>query len=105
MAFYDSPEAPVQCAVEIAKSWGGTRRRVRMAIHSGPVEVMTDANGGKNVAGAGIDVAQRLMNCADADHILVSKPVAEDLEQYERWRPHLHPSVKWSWITRRGFPL
>ena len=91
VAFYDSPEAPVQCAVEIAKSWGGTRRRVRMAIHSGRVEVMTDANGGKNVAGAGIDVAQRLMNCADADHILVSKPVAEDLEQYERWRPHLHP--------------
>ena len=91
LAFYDSPEAPAQCAVEIAKAWRDTRRRVRMAIHSGPVEVTTDANGGKNVAGTGIDVAQRLTSCAEADHILVSKRVAEDLEQHERWRPYLHP--------------
>jgi TolB-like protein/class 3 adenylate cyclase/Flp pilus assembly protein TadD len=92
LAFFNSPEAPVQCAVEIAKSWrGNLQSRVRMAIHSGPVELITDVNGRKNIAGAGINVARRLMNCADADHILLSKRVAEDLEQYERWRPHLHP--------------
>ena len=92
LAFFNSPEAPVLCAVEIAKGWrGNSQTRVRMAIHSGPVELVTDVNGRKNIAGAGINVAQRLMSWADADHILLSKRVAEDLEQYERWRPNLHP--------------
>ncbi len=92
LAFFNSPEAPVQCAVEIAKNWRGHEQsRVRMAIHSGPVELVTDVNGRKNIAGTGFNVAQRLVHCADADHILLSNRVAEDLDQYERWRPHLHP--------------
>jgi TolB-like protein/class 3 adenylate cyclase/Flp pilus assembly protein TadD len=92
LAFFNSPETPVHCAIEIAKSWHSQpETHLRMAIHSGPVELVTDVNGRKNIAGAGINVAQRLLHCADADHILLSKRIAEDLEQYERWRPHLHP--------------
>ena len=59
-------------------------------IHSGPVNLVTDANNRTNVAGAGINIAQRVMDCGDAGHILVSKHVAEDLEHYARWQPHLH---------------
>jgi class 3 adenylate cyclase len=64
--------------------------RVRMGIHSGPVSGITDVNDRSNVAGAGINLAQRVMDCGDAGHILLSKHVAEDLEEYEQWRPLLH---------------
>src|SRR5262249_62283106 len=64
--------------------------RVRMGIHSGPVNAITDLNEQANIAGAGINIAQRVMDCGDAGHILVSKHVAEDLEHYPRWKPYLH---------------
>jgi adenylate cyclase len=64
--------------------------KVRMGVHSGPVNEITDLNGQANVAGAGINVAQRVMDCGDAGHILLSKHVADDLEHYPRWQPYLH---------------
>src|SRR5260370_1364868 len=63
---------------------------LRMGIHSGPVNEVVDVNQRQNIAGAGINLAQRVMDCGDAGHILVSKHVAEDLEQHDRWRPFLH---------------
>ena len=63
---------------------------MRMGIHSGPVSEVTDVSGRTNIAGAGINMAQRVMDCGDAGHILLSKHVAEDLEEYEQWRPLLH---------------
>src|SRR6267378_5221090 len=84
-------EAPVLCAVEIANALRAhPELRVRMGIHSGPVNEVTDLNEQANIAGAGINIAQRIMDCGDAGHILVSKHVAEDLEQYPRWRANLH---------------
>src|SRR5438105_3850545 len=91
MVFRNSPEAPVLCAIEIAKALKTyPELRVRMGIHSGPVNEVTDLNEQANIAGAGINIAQRVMDCGDAGHILVSKRVAEDLEHYPRWRPFLH---------------
>jgi len=91
LAFRNNPEAPVLCAEEIAKALKSHPEiRVRMGIHSGPVNEVTDLNEQANVAGAGINVAQRVMDCGDAGHILVSKHAAEDLEQYDQWQPYLH---------------
>ena len=91
LVFRNSPEAPVLCAMEIAKALKNhPELRVRMGIHSGPVNAMTDLNEQANFAGAGINIAQRVMDCGDAGHILLSRRVAEDLEHYPRWRPHLH---------------
>jgi TolB-like protein/class 3 adenylate cyclase/Tfp pilus assembly protein PilF len=84
-------EAPVRCAVEIAEALRNkSELRVRMGIHSGPVNEVTDLNEQANIAGAGINIAQRVMDCGDAGHILVSKHAAEDLEQYDQWQPYLH---------------
>jgi TolB-like protein/class 3 adenylate cyclase/Tfp pilus assembly protein PilF len=84
-------EAPVLCAVEIANALKNHPEiRVRMGIHSGPVNEVTDLNEQANIAGAGINIAQRVMDCGDAGHILVSKHAAEDLEQYDQWQPYLH---------------
>ena len=84
-------EAPVLCAVEIAKALRShPELPVRMGIHSGPVNEVTDLNEQANIAGAGINIAQRVMDCGDAGHILVSKHAAEDLEQHEEWQPYLH---------------
>src|SRR5919201_3986491 len=86
-----TPEAPVLCAIEISKELKKyPELRVRMGIHSGPVNEITDLDEQANIAGAGINLAQRVMDCADAGHILLSKRVADDLEQYGRWRPLLH---------------
>src|SRR5436309_1366108 len=91
LVFRDSPEAPVTCALEMSKALKNhPDLRVRMGIHSGPVKEVTDLNEQANIAGAGINMAQRVMNCGDAGHILLSKRVADDLEQYGRWRPLLH---------------
>src|SRR5437899_1175281 len=91
LAFRNNPEAPVLCAEEIAKALKGHPEiRVRMGIHSGPVNAVTDLNEQANIAGAGINIAQRIMDCGDAGHILVSRHVAEDLEHYPRWQPYLH---------------
>src|SRR6476660_1274645 len=92
LVFRTSPEAPVLCALEIAKELKNhPELRVRMGVHSGPVNEVTDLNEQANMAGAGINIAQRVMDCGDAGHILVSKRVADDLEHYARWRPYLHP--------------
>jgi len=91
LAFYTSPEAPAQCAVEISRALKEhPRLQLRMGIHSGPVGGVVDVNERANVAGAGLNVAQRVMDCGDAGHILLSKHVAEDLEEYQQWRPLLH---------------
>src|ERR1041385_3927724 len=91
LAFRNNPEAPVHCAEEIAKALKNHPEiRVRMGIHSGPVNEVTDLNEQANIAGAGINIAQRIMDCGDAGHILVSKHAAEDLEQYDQWQPYLH---------------
>jgi class 3 adenylate cyclase len=91
LVFYTSPEAPAQCAVEISRALKEhPRLHVRMGIHSGPVSGVVDVNGRPNLAGAGLNMAQRVMACGDAGHILVSKHVAEDLEEYDQWRPLLH---------------
>ncbi len=91
LVFRDSPEAPVLCAVEIARTLRKhPQLRVRMGVHSGPIRDVTDLNENSNIAGAGINVAQRVMDCGDGGHILLSKRVADDLEQYARWRPLLH---------------
>src|SRR5690348_7939677 len=90
LVFYSSPEAPAQCAVEISRALKEHPRiKLRMGIHSGPVSGVIDVTGRANVAGAGINVAQRVMDCGDGGHILLSKRVAEDLGEYERWRPLL----------------
>src|SRR5438046_7261407 len=91
LVFRSSPEAPVLCALEISKALKDhPELRVRMGIHSGPVNEVTDLNEHANIAGAGINIAQRVMDCGDAGHILVSKHVADDLEQYEHWRRLRH---------------
>ena len=91
LIFYNSPEQPVECALEISRElkWF-PELSVRMGVHSGPVSAVTDLNDRTNAAGIGINVAQRVMDCGDSGHILLSKRVAEDLQQYGRWRPHLH---------------
>src|SRR5262249_1181832 len=91
LVFRNSPEAPVLCAMEISQELKKhPELHVRMGIHSGPVKEITDLNEQGNIAGAGINIAQRIMDCGDAGHILLSKHVAEDLEHYPRWHPHLH---------------
>src|SRR3954452_4747434 len=90
LVFRTSPEAPALCALEISKALKShPELRVRMGIHSGPVNEITDLNEQANIAGAGINIAQRVMDCGDAGHILLSKHVADDLEQYPQWRSHL----------------
>jgi len=91
LVFRTTPEAPVLCALEIARELKNhPELRVRMGIHSGPVNEITDLNEQANIAGAGINMAQRVMDCGDTGHILLSKRVADDLAQYPRWRSFLH---------------
>ena len=91
LVFSKSPEAPVQCAVQLLQALKHhPDLRVRMGVHSGPVSGVVDLNNQSNVAGAGINMAQRVMDCGDAGHLLVSRHVAEDLEHYEEWRSALH---------------
>ena len=91
LVFYNTFEAPARCALEIARAVKKTPQlRLRMGVHSGPVRGVVDVNDRSNLAGAGINIAQRMMNCADADHILLTKRVAEDLAQYRHWQPLLH---------------
>ncbi|HEY2045267.1 MAG TPA: hypothetical protein VGG93_01665 [Candidatus Udaeobacter sp.] len=91
LVFSNNPEAPVLCAIEISKALKNhSELRVRMGIHSGPVNEISDLNEQANLAGAGINIAHRVMDCADAGHIFLSQHVADDLAEYERWRPFLH---------------
>src|SRR6266446_1912311 len=91
LVFSNSAEAPVECAVEISRALKSYPQfQLRMGVHSGPVNAVSDVNERSNVTGAGINMAQRVMDCGDAGHILLSRHVAEDLEQYAHWKPHLH---------------
>src|SRR5437762_2954254 len=91
LVFFNSPEAPVRCATEIAKkSKDHPELKLRMGIHSGPISEVRDVNDRINVAGAGINIAQRMMDCGDAGHILLSRHVADDLKHYRQWQPQLH---------------
>src|ERR1043166_4527637 len=91
LVFRNNPEAPVLCALEIGKALKShPDLKVRMGIHSGPVNEIVDLNEQSNIAGAGINIAQRVMDCGDAGHILLSMRVAGDLQHYPHWRPFLH---------------
>src|ERR1700719_4955562 len=91
LVFRDSPEQPVRCALEIAQALKNyPKLQIRMGIHSGPVNEVADVNERANIAGAGINIAQRVMDCGDGGHILLSKHVAEDLQHYVEWQPYLH---------------
>jgi TolB-like protein/Flp pilus assembly protein TadD len=91
LVFTGSVEEPVECALEISHALRAQPSLpVRMGIHSGPVHHVKDANERENIAGVGINIAQRVMDCGDAGHILVSKRVADDLAQQRRWQPYLH---------------
>src|SRR6187401_785360 len=96
LVFRHSAEEPARCALEIAEA---LRKHpelpVRMGIHSGPVSEVTDVSGRSNIAGAGINMAQRVMDCGDAGHILLSQHVADDLAQYRHWQPSLHDLGEW----------
>jgi TolB-like protein/class 3 adenylate cyclase/Tfp pilus assembly protein PilF len=91
LLFFHSPEEPVRCALEISRTLQEHPHiQVRMGVHSGPVNQVRDVNDKTNIAGPGINVAQRVMDCGDAGHILLSGHVAEDLNQYRNWQPYLH---------------
>src|SRR5437667_5099989 len=91
LVFYKSPEEPVKCALEISRALKEhPRLQLRMGVHSGPVSGIVDVTERANLTGAGINMAQRVMDCGDSGHILLSKRVAEDLAEYEQWRPLLH---------------
>ena len=91
LVFYNTPEAPVECALDVSSAASEhPELKLRMGIHSGPVSGVVDVSGRSNIAGVGINIAQRVMDCGDAGHILVSKHMAEDLEQYGHWKRHLH---------------
>ncbi len=91
LVFYNSPEAPVECALELSRAdKAHPELRLRMGVHSGAVSGVIDVSGRANIAGPGINMAQRVMDCGDAGHILLSKRVAEDIEQYAHWQPLLH---------------
>jgi CHASE2 domain-containing sensor protein len=91
LAFFTSPDAPVRCAIEVSKAVrNSSGLQLRMGIHSGPVDQLSDVNERSNLAGTGINMAQRIMNCGDAGHILLSQRVADDLIQYTKWRSQLH---------------
>src|SRR5947199_3498657 len=90
LVFLHSPEEPVRCALEISKALQEHPKiQLRMGVHSGPVNRVRDVNDKTNIAGSGMNVAQRVLDCGDAGHILLSKHVAEDLAQYRHWQPYL----------------
>src|SRR5881409_2049998 len=91
LIFFHSPEEPAQCALEISRALQDhPSMQLRMGVHSGPVGRVTDVNEKTNIAGSGINVAQRVLDCGDAGHILLSAHVAEDLCEYRHWQPYLH---------------
>jgi serine/threonine-protein kinase len=104
LVFFDSPEAPIRCAVDIASALRSHPEiRLRMGIHSGPVNEVQDVNDRANIAGAGINIAQRVMDCGDAGHILLSKRAADDLAQSRQWRPYLHDLGECA--AKHGLPI
>ena len=97
LVFHRSPEEPVECALEISRALKGhPNLPLRMGVHSGPVSAVFDINNQTAVAGSAINLAQRVMDCGDAGHILLSKHAAEDLEQYPHWQPYLQSRTVYS---------
>src|SRR5437660_3384017 len=97
LVFRNSAEEPARCALEITEALhndSGSKEkpqlRLRMGIHSGPVSEVTDVSGRTNITGGGINMAQRVMDCGDAGHILLSKHVANDLQEHRQWSSWLH---------------
>ena len=90
LVFFSSPEAPARCAMQIGCGLKDAPFDVRMGIHSGAVNKVADVDDRSNLAGTGINLAQRVMDCGDAGHILLSKRAAEDLEQHSKWQPRMH---------------
>src|SRR2546423_2857468 len=91
LVFIGSVEGPAECALEVSRALRAQPSlRIRMGIHSGPVQHVRDANTRENISGVGINIARRVMDCGDAGHILVSKRFAGDLAQHRRWQPYLH---------------
>ena len=91
LSFFQSPEEPVRCALDISKALlEHPRIQLRMGIHSGPINRVTDVNDKTNIVGSGINIAQRVLDCGDAGHILLSAHIAEDLAEYRHWQPYLH---------------
>ena len=91
LLFFHSPEEPARCALEISKALQEHPHiQLRMGVHSGPVNQVTDVNDKTTIAGSGINVAQRVMDCGDAGHILLSEHIADDLAEYRHWQPYLH---------------
>src|SRR4029077_20844368 len=91
LLFFRSPEEPIECALEITMTLRGHPQiQLRMGVHSGPVNRVRDVNDKTNIVGSGMNVAQRVLDCGDAGHILLSKHVADDLVQYRHWQPYLH---------------
>jgi Adenylate cyclase, family 3 (some proteins contain HAMP domain) len=106
LIFFRSPEEPARCAIEISEALKTHPDiQLRMGVHSGPINQVTDVNDRVNVAGTGINVAQRVMDCADAGHILLTKHVADDLAQYRHWQPYLHDWVNTKSNMDSGFTL
>ncbi len=104
LVFFNTPEAPIRCAVEISSALKGQAKiPLRMGIHSGPVNELKDVNDRANIAGAGINIAQRVMDCGDANHILLSRRAAEDLAQSRQWRPYLHDLGEC--VVKHGLPI
>jgi TolB-like protein/Tfp pilus assembly protein PilF len=104
LVFFDSPEAPLRCAIEISEKLKEyPQLKLRMGIHSGPINQVRDVNDRTNVAGAGINLARRVMDCGDAGHILLSKRVAEDLAQSRYWGPYLHDLGECA--VKHGIPI
>src|SRR5215469_4994941 len=104
LVFFNSPEAPVRCAIEISKKLKEyPQLKLRMGVHSGPINEVRDVNDRTNVAGAGINLARRVMDCGDGGHILLSKRVAEDLAQSRRWAPCLHDLGECA--VKHGLPI
>jgi TolB-like protein len=104
LVFFNRPEAPIRCAIEISKALKSYPEiRLRMGIHSGPVNKVPDVNNRLNVAGAGINIAQRVMDCGDAGHILLSKRAADDLAHSRQWRPFLHELGEYT--LKHGVPI
>src|SRR5437773_3003671 len=104
LVFFASPEAPVRCAIEISKKLKEyPQLKLRMGIHSGPINEVRDVNDSANVAGAGINLAQRVMDCGDDKHILLSKRVAEDLGHSREWGPYLHDLGEYA--VKHGVPV
>ena len=91
LVFFGDAEAATRCALEISRALKSHPEiPLRMGLHSGPVYRMADINANQNVAGGGINIAQRVMDCGDAGHILASQSVADVLGYLSSWKSYLH---------------